>query len=290
MDFLYDDEDVFLRKEEEEEEEEEWEDDDEEEEEDDVDDEDEEEEEEEKEKKPADEAGKKAGASDGKDAKKDAKKEEKKEEEKKKKKPAAPPKEKKPKTPEEKLHIGKIVFLVGLGIFFLSTCAERSHIHKMLSAKYQVAAYSHKYDKPVEPMPEYIRESTKLKAEDRAEENKEIRKKRGEAAEKFVESAEMQDYLVAMEDWNEEKYEDTIALKEAQQNLQEAEDGIGAWAMTRFYFGQLGLLLMIVGLGFILVLGTPWEKGAALLVIWLGLVEVMTQGTLLEGMIRSFMR
>ncbi len=199
------------------------------------------------------------------------------------KKPAEPKPEKKPKTPEEWLRTGKILFIAGLCVFFLATCAERSHLHSIASAQYKVFKYSHKSDEPIKPVGVFRKSSTKLDDKERAEENKTFAEEYKKADEEFEKGKEVQEYVVAVEEWKKDKHDDAISLQKAQIAVEKACMNAGSWACLRYYASQIGILLMILGLAIILLHGSPFEKAASLVLIWVGAISAMNGGLLTGG-------
>ncbi|GEM_PF-2771865 len=245
-----------------EEEEEEWEEEEEEEEEEEDEEEEDEEEEEEEEKaaKPP-EAKKEEKAS----AKAEPKAKEKK----------APAK---PKEPADYLKIGRILFVAGISLFFLATCAHKSHGHWKLKYDALQTYYQGQSNKPVPPPEPYKKQSVKLDAKERNEEQEEFNEEYQEAVEKYTESEAFKDYLEEKEEWNRWVHEHQTDLAEAGRSLADAKDDVGNWAMTRFYAAHLGILMMLAGLILFFFHGDKYDKIAALLVLGLGLLPLLSGG------------
>lgn len=254
--------------EEEEEEEEEWEEGDEEE--------DEEEEEEEKAKpaaakEPAKAEAKPAAPAKGKEEEKKEPAAEKKAPEKKKE--EKPPKEKEPSDP---IKLGKMLFVAGLCVFFLASCWAMKFKHIQESRQGTVAYYEGATRQPLPPEEPVLQRSTKLDREERGKENEEFQKSYQDKQKEFQDSDVAKEYEVEMAEyrmWKDEVQDDLAA---AQKSLGELRVDMGSWAVFRFYFAQIGLILMIVGLAMLLLNGALWESIAALVVLGLGVLPTLT--------------
>jgi hypothetical protein len=176
--------------------------------------------------------------------------EEPKKDDKKKEKPA---KEEEPKDagPSDPTKIPKILFLLGMIVFLLSTCASNRHDILDAEARADVAYLQGTSRMPVTPVGTYKSES------------------------KIKESPAYKQWEADFEEWRKwvhDHQEDLAYAKrtEGSRSIKRASKG---W--LRFYFAELGVILMTIGLALIMMKGETWERAAAILALAFGILPRM---------------
>jgi hypothetical protein len=182
----------------------------------------------------------------------------------------------KPAGPVDPLKMPRTLFVLGLIVFFLATCSNKSHEAYRLKHTYKAFAYSGAADEPIPPLEPFLVKSTEIDPKTKAEQDEENRKKYGEALEKYHEGEGWKEYLKDKEAWRKEKHENNIRGKEAGLSIIRRSASAGKWALTRFLVAQLGLLLMIIGLAQLFMKADNWERIAAVLILGFAILPILT--------------
>jgi len=267
-------------KDEETEEEEDWEEEEEEEEEEEGDEEWEEEEEEEEagEEPPPEEKPKpkaKVKEEKKKEPEKDKKEKDKKDKKPEPKKEAKQAKKEEPAGPADPLKGAKILLVFGLCLFFLSTCANQIHGHKL--RKYQALAkyYGGETRTPIPPQ-QPVKKRTVLTGDDGTKEQGEFNNAYDEEMDKYKEGEDLKDFNAESEEHRRWILGHSEAQARAVLDSAIIERGMGDWAPTRFRVAILGILLMIIGLILYVFKGDRYEKVGALLFLGLGILPLLS--------------
>ncbi|MHC4778619.1 MAG: hypothetical protein ACYTFG_08610, partial [Planctomycetota bacterium] len=197
------------------------------------------------------------------DKKKDSKKAEK------------PPKKEKPAGPVDPLKMPRMLFFLGLIVFFLSTCAEKSYFPALSKQKSLGRYYSGATLKPISPTEPVAKRSALLKEDDRKKEQEDFNKKYEDEKKAWDESETLQDFRQSQVD-----HAEWLALNQenaayAERTASKLQYSMGNWARTYFYLGQIGILLMVLGLSLLFLKADLWERIAALAVLGYAIIPLL---------------
>lgn len=194
-----------------------------------------------------------------------------------------------PKKPSNPLNLGRTLFFVGLVIFFLSTCSEKSYIPAGMKLDSLADYYGGATSRPVKPTEPYQKQSALLKAEDREKEQKDFDKAYEEAKKAWDDSPERQEYFKEAAEHAEWVAKNREYVEYAKRSEARLKYSMGNWARTHFYLGQLGVLLMLVGLALLFLKADLWERIAALAVIGYAIIPLLKDFGGIVGMMGRLM-
>jgi hypothetical protein len=173
----------------------------------------------------------------------------------------------------------KFMFLVGAVLYLLIVYNHRSVAEKAKALSAEMESLSSRHDAPIMPKRPFEPQPPRQDAPDleqRKKEYEENKTKFDGQMKKYEEAAKVHQDRMA-------KYEEKFYRRNADgeklgQELKELQLSQNSWAGTRYFLKFISVLLMLFGLMYVVFHGSDWERAAALFVIGVCILNMLSGG------------
>lgn len=173
----------------------------------------------------------------------------------------------------------KFMFLIGAVLYLLIVYNHRSIVEKCNAVKAELEALSSRHDAPIPPKRPFEPQPPRQDAPDLEQRKKVYEEKKAKYDEEMKKFAEaMKAHEDAMAKYEEEYHSRNLNSEKLSRKLAELRLSQHSWAGTRYFLKFISVLLMLFGLMYVVFHGSDWERAAALVVIGLCIMNMLSAG------------